>query len=98
MEARRCDVRLDPGDRTWVTIEYSVGWEQSRSGWIGEAENLMPLPEFRILYLSSASLAIIPARTLLKIVTTLRFSVKGEKHFMVAERQSASYGGFFSAM
>jgi len=81
MEVRRCAVSLDPGDRTWVTTEYSVGWEQSRSGWIEEAANLMHLPEFRILYLSSARLVIIPARTVLKIATNLRFSVKGEKTF-----------------
>jgi len=51
----------------------------------------MRLPEFRILCLFSGSLVIIPVRTLLKIVTNFRFSVKGEKHFMVAERLSTSY-------
>jgi len=59
---------------------------------------ILPLPELRILYRPSAILVIVPARTLRKIVINLRFSVKGEKNFMAAERLSASYGGFFSAM
>jgi hypothetical protein len=75
MEVSGYAVYLDPGDKTWVTTD------QSRSGWIEEAESMVPLPEFRILCRSSASLVVIPARTLIKIVINLRFSVKGEKKY-----------------
>jgi hypothetical protein len=63
----------------------------------GEAENMVPVPGFEPCT-SSASLVIIPARNLLKIVINLQFSLKGEKNIMVAERLLASYAGLFSAV